>query len=530
MSCAIAAIAVTLCAALPSANARALVAGFGAAPHLATSYGPVRGSSEGGIAIFKGVYYAASTEGHRFQPSRAPQPWSEPVEALEYGDDCPQANIFDNVPIVKSLSNPRPQSEDCLVLNVWTPGLSDGGKRPIMVWLHGGGFDMGSASSPAYDGRRLAKRGDVVVVSVNHRLNAFGFLQLAGLSDDPKYADSGNAGIFDIVRALQWVRDNAAAIGGDPGNVTIFGESGGGMKVSTLMALPQAKGLFHRAIVQSAPLPGIEAKAAAGVATAIMTAASKRTVDELAEMPMADLLTATNRAGSGATGFQPVVDGRSFSSKPFASAAPQLSSNIPLLIGTTRDEWRLLGGMDPSTFTLTWDDLPARLNPFLAGADAAPVIAGMRKIFPASDASDIYFRVATYRYFRKDAVSQAGRKFKDRGAPVWMYRLDWESPVEGGKWKALHAVDVPFVMDTVAATSSMIGIGSEQQRLADFMSEAWIAFARTGNPQTKMLPKWPTFNTTRRATMIFNVTPRVADDPDSAERRLLEALPEASRP
>lgn len=525
--CGIAGLGFASCAA-PTAMKGLPVAAGTAAPILATSHGPVRGSSENGVAIFKGVRYAASTEGYRFQPARAPQPWSDPADALDYGNDCPQADGGE-VPLFASWVNDRPRSEDCLFLNVWTRGLGDGGKRPIMLWLHGGGYLAGSGSSHGYDGVRLAKRGDVVVVTINHRLNGFGHLYVAGLTDDPKYADSGNVGMLDIVRALEWVRDNAAAIGGDAGNVTIFGESGGAAKVSTLMGLAPAKGLFHRAIAQSGSmsLAGFEPKLAGGIAKDILAASGEPTVDALAEMPMDDFIAAMRKSRTRGGLFQPVVDGRSLPRHAFSPDASPLSKGVPLLVGTNRTEMRLQAGLaDPHNFALTWEELPARLKPFLDGLDAAPIIAGMRQAFPASDASDIFFHVATHRNYRKTAITQAERKSQDRGAPVWMYRLDWATPVDDGKWQSPHALDIAFVFDNVAKSLSMTGGGTEPQKLADLMSDAWIAFARTGNPQTAALPRWPTYDTARRATMIFNVTPSIVDDPDGAERKLLEALPE----
>lgn len=525
----IAGVVLTACAA-PAATEGGARSGVIAAavPLLTTSYGPVRGSREDGVAVFKGVRYAASTEGSRVQPARAPQAWSAPVDALDYGNDCPQADGGD-VPLFASWVNDRPRSEDCLFLNIWTRGLGDGGKRPIMVWLHGGGYLAGSGSSHGYDGVRLANRGDVVIVTINHRLNAFGHLYVAGLSGDPKYADSGNVGMLDIVRALTWVRDNAAAIGGDAANVTIFGESGGGAKVSTLMGLAPAQGLFHRAIAQSGSmsLAGFEPALATGIAKDILAVSGQSSIDALATMPMADFIAAMGKSRSRGGLFQPVVDGRSLPRHAFTPNASALSKDVPLLVGTNRTEMRLQAGLaDPHNFALSWKELPARLKPFLGGVDTGPIIAGMRKAFPASDASDIFFHVATHRNYRKTAITQAERKAKAGGAPVWMYRLDWATPVDGGKWQSPHALDIAFVFDNVAKSLSMTGSGAEQQKLADLMSDAWIAFARTGNPQTRALPQWPTYDVARRATMIFDVTPRIVDDPDGAERELLAALPE----
>ena len=282
-----AALGLSACA---TTGADAPAAQAGGAPLLRTSYGPVVGSREGAsgtVNVFRGVRYAASTEGRRFQRAADPQPWSQPLEATRSGSECPQIPSPD-VPVFASWANAVGTSEDCLFLNVWTRGLGDGKKRPIMVWLHGGGYVTGSGSSNGYDGSRLAERGDVVVVTLNHRLNALGYSYLSGLTDDPKYADSGNLGSLDIVKALEWVRDHADAIGGDPDNVTIFGESGGAAKVSTLMAMEGARGLFQRAIAQSGSmsLSGFTPRVGTPLAKDLMTTAGASSVEELAAMPI----------------------------------------------------------------------------------------------------------------------------------------------------------------------------------------------------------------------------------------------------
>lgn len=499
-------------------------------PLLKTSYGPVLGTRDNGVMVFKGVRYAASTEGRRFQPAVAPAAWTQPANASDYGNDCPQITSR-AVPLFASWANDRPDSEDCLFLNVWTRGLNDGKKRPIMVWLHGGGYVTGSGSSHGYDGVRLANRGDVVVVTVNHRLNAFGYLYLGGLSKDPKYADAGNVGSLDIVRALQWVRDNAAAIGGDAGNVTIFGESGGASKVSTIMAMDGAKGLFHRAIAQSGSmsLKGFTPTIGTALAGDLVTTAGLTSdkIDDLARMPLDQFVAAMTRSRSRGAAFRPVVDGRSLTRHPFDPDAPPASAGVPLLVGTNRTEMRLQGGLaDPKAFALNWEELPARLKPHIGELDPAPIIAGMRKAHPQADASEVFFQIATFRNYRSTAITQAERKAAAAGAPVWMYRLDWLTPVDDGKWKTPHALEIAFVFDNVAKSTSIAGSGPAQQRMADLMSEAWLAFARTGDPATKALPKWPAYDVQRRATMIFDAPPRVVDDPDGAERELLKVLPE----
>ncbi len=498
-------------------------------PLLNTSHGPVRGtrSDDGEVMIFRGVRYAASTEGKRFEVAQPPAPWQQPADASKFGNDCPQRPSGD-VPVFASWVNNQPRSEDCLFLNIWTRGRSDGKKRPIMVWLHGGGYVTGSGSSHGYDGTRLAERGDVVVVTLNHRLNGFGYLYLGGLSDDPRYADAGNLGSLDIITALKWVRANAEAIGGDPENVTIFGESGGAAKVSTLMAMEQADGLFSKAIAESGSmsLAGFSPRIGTGIARDIFTTAGLEPGDVagLAALPMDEYLKVLMDSRSRAAFFRPVADGRSLTRQPFSPDATPVSADIPLLVGTNRTEMRLQAGLaDPEAFALSWEQLPGKLKPVVGDADVEAVISGMREAYPEADASEIYFQVATFRNYRGTALRQAERKSAQNMAPVYMYRLDWETPVEGGRLKSPHALDIAFVFDNVARSTSYTGTGPEQQRMADLMSEAWISFARTGNPNTADLPEWPRYDVTDRATMIFDVEPRVVKDPD-LERELLQRL------
>ncbi|MGB3710816.1 MAG: carboxylesterase family protein [Erythrobacter sp.] len=500
-----------------------------AAPLLKTRYGPVIGSREGETAtvnVFRGVRYGASTEGRRFQRAADPQPWSQTLAATQFGSECPQRPSLD-VPVFRSWANTVGTSEDCLFLNVWTRGLDDGKKRPIMVWLHGGGYVTGSGSSNGYDGSRLAERGDVVVVTLNHRLNALGYSYLGDLTDDPKYADSGNLGSLDIVAALEWVRDHAEEIGGDPDNVTIFGESGGAAKVSTLMAMEDARGLFHRAIAQSGSmsLSGFTPRIGTPLAKDLMTKAGVSSVEGLAQMPIENFIAAMMQSRSRGAYYRPVVDGRSLIRQPYAPDANPVSADIPLLVGTNNNEMRLQGGLgSPENFALTWEQLPAKLKPFIGEADVDEVIAGMRAAHPVYDASDVFFQVATFRNYRGTALFQAERK-SEQPAPVYMYRLDWKTPVEGGRLETPHALDIAFVFDNVARSTSFTGLETaETQRMADLMADAWIAFARSGNPNTPVLPQWPAYDTRTRATMIFDVDPEIVHDPDGEERALLQRL------
>lgn len=510
---------------IPAASAKET-----ANPVLETRFGPVTGRFEGesgAVRVYRGIRYAASTEGRRFQRAADPQPWIAPADGGEFGSDCPQP-VPGEVPVFASWANPRPMSEDCLFLNVWTRGKAkDGKKRPIMVWLHGGGYVTGSGSSHGYDGARLAERGDVVVVTLNHRLNAFGYSHLAAASDDPRYADAGNLGSLDIIKALEWVRDHAESLGGDAANVTIFGESGGASKVSTLMAMPDAKGLFHRAIAQSGSmsLAGFDPRLGAALAKDLMATAGADSVEALAAMPMDALITSMVKSRSRGGFYRPVIDGRSLTRHPYAPDATPVSADIPLLVGTNNNEMRLQGGLgQPGNFSLTWEDLPAKLEAFVPAEAVAEVIAGMRAAHPDYSASDVFFQVATFRNYRGTALRQAERK-SAQAAPVYMYRLDWKTPVEGGRLRTPHALDIAFVFDNVARSESFTGPQTaETQRMADLMADAWIAFARRGNPATPALPTWPAYSAGQRATMIFDLSPAVVFDPDAAERALLQRL------
>lgn len=489
-----------------------------------TRLGQVRGYVMAGhVNVFKGVRYGATTAGRRFMPPLPAQPWEGVAAADDYGNQCPQARPS-GITLFKSWANPRPASEDLLFLNIWTRGLEDGGKRPVMVWFHGGGFATGSGSSHAYDGTQLARKGDVVVVTVNHRLNAFGYLYLAGLSPDPALADSGNVGNLDMVLALQWVRDNIALFGGDPGNVTIFGESGGGAKVSTLLTMPAAQGLFHKAVVQSGSMIKAQTpeRATRGAKAFLeLLGVAPGDIAALRSMPMEKIAAALDRLPpDGVVSFGPVMDGRSLPRHPFDPDAPAVSAQVPLLVGTIKDETTLLiGARDPSVFDLTWEELPKRLQPFTGTVDPARFIDPMRGANPGLKPSDVFFKVTTARNFRNNAIRQAELKSQQGAAPAFLYQLDWETPVDGGKWKAPHALDIGMVFDNVARSESMSGTGPQAQKVADQMSDAWIAFAKTGNPG------WPAYDTHRRMTMVFNVTSEIAEDPQRAERILFGILP-----
>ena len=497
-------------------------------PLVKTQAGLVKGFVENDIYVFKGVRYGADTATTRFQAPIPPEPWTDIADALDFGNQTPQINR-PAPSIFTSWANRNPDSEDCLFLNVWTPGINDGKKRPVMVWFHGGGFSAGSGASNAYDGVRLAKRGDVVVVTVNHRLNIFGHLYLAEIGGE-KFADSGNVGILDLILSLKWVRDNITAFGGNPENVMIFGESGGGAKVTTLMAMPEAKGLFHRATVQSgAWLMFITPEEATNNAKKIISelGLTEKTLDQITSLPMEKIKAAyvKSMVSRAVTNYGPVIDSKNLKRHPFTPDAPPESVDVPLLIGFNRTESTLLGGaQDPSTFKLTWETLPDKLAKHIPGIDVTPIIAKYQKRYPEYTASDIFFTATTDAKFLRAHTAQAERKAAQNGAPVYFYMLNWNTPVEGGIWRSPHALEIGFVFDNVAKSESMSGVGEEQQRLADLMSTAWIAFARTGNPNNDMLPPWPAYDGDKRATMVFDLEPSVVNDIHGPERRLFDSI------
>lgn len=478
--------------------------------------GRIAGYTEEGINIYKGVPYAKA---ERFMAPQPADKWEGTRSCRNYGPTCPQAVRQgwqnDEIAFAFNWDDGYP-GEDCLRANIWTPAKgADGGKRPVMVWLHGGGYSAGSGQElPGYDGANLARKGDVVVVTLNHRLNVLGFLDLSDFG--PEYAQSGNAGLLDLVAALEWVRDNAEAFGGDPGNVTIFGQSGGGGKVSTLCATPAAKGLFHKAIVQSgSSLSTITTKESSRIGRAVVKELGlEKDVKKLSSLPYTELLAAANRAlakvraeveaegGTGGAfifGWAPTVDGRVLPRQPFSEGAPEQSRDIPMLIGTTKCEF------SPTTYV-----------PMLRGVDMAGARAFVERQWGKN--TDEYIKKYAEAYpgyqpkdiidfdirFRPDAVKQGDIKSAQKGAPVYMYLFTWESPVLDGILRSTHCMEIPFVFNNSKIHASMTGGGVEADALAEKMSDAWLAFARTGNPNTPSLPSWPQYDAKKRATMFFD--------------------------
>ena len=483
-----------------------------------TESGKVRGYSNNGIYTYKGIPYA---EAKRFEAPSKPKPWTDVRSSLVYG---PVAPLLDPVTTVQDESefvfdhSWGYTSEDCMRINVWTPGINDNKKRPVMFWIHGGGFTAGSSQElPSYDGENLAKKGDVVVVSINHRLNILGYLDLSAYGEKYKY--SANLSVLDMRMALEWVKANISNFGGDPNNVTIFGQSGGGAKVNTLMAMPSAKGLFHKAINQSGSFRGtmLEKSTTQAIAAEVLKELniSSDKIEDLQNISFPQLSAAGKKAiktvsdkmkaeGKPVLGFGlswgPSVDGDLLPYQLFSKEAFELSKNVPLLIGTVKNEFMSSLGSGLSNAPLD------KVTEFITkqyGDKADAYIKAVRAAYPnltkPSDLIDIDTR------FRPGAVYQANEKSGlAGGAPVYMYLFDWQSPVMDGKYKAVHCMEIAFCFNTIERTKNMTGGTKEAQALADKMSPAWVNFARTGNPNHKGLPNWPSYNAQNTATMHFD--------------------------
>ena len=503
----------------------AVDSGSSAGPIGETAYGKIRGRMEGRINAFRGVPYGASTEGAaRFLPPSKPQPWTGVRDALEVGPKAPQARAGGGlVPEYAPMDWNGPMSEDVLHLNLWTPGLKDNKKRPVMLWLHGGGYARSSANSDLYNGTNLATAHDVVVVGANHRLNILGYLYLAG-TGDPRFANSSNMGMQDIVFALEWIRDNISNFGGDPNNVTIWGQSGGAGKVSTLMGMPSAKGLFHRAIVESgSAIESVSADDATKFAQQVLAKfnISAGKVSDIQKLPLDDLeqLTLT-RDGGRLLG--PVVDGRTLPAIPFNPVASELCANVPLLIGSNETEvtWNANTDYTPLDDAALRERVKkiAKIN----DGQADQLIAVYKKGWPKASNLDLDLIIdSDYTFARPGIDLESERKAAQGKAAVYKYYFRWYSPVNGGHIRAMHTMELPFIYRNFDVSKTEIGddFTKDMYALSDTMSLAWTTFARTGNPNHKGVPNWPAFDNQKKAMMIFN-TPesKAMNDPYREQR------------
>jgi para-nitrobenzyl esterase len=485
-----------------------------------TNSGKVRGYVQDGIYIYKGIPYA---QAKRFETAEKAAPWEGVRSSATYGPVAPlmvpTTSVQDESEFVFD-HDWGYTDEDCLRINIWTPSIDDKKKRPVLFWIHGGGFTAGSSQElPSYDGGNLSKKGDVVVVSINHRLNILGFLDLSAYGE--KYRHSANNSILDMVAALEWVKDNIANFGGDPDNVTIFGQSGGGAKVNTLMAMPKAKGLFHKAINQSGSFRTdmLEKEDTHLIAAEVLDqlGLADDQVDSLQTIPFEKLSEAGTKAlkiieekmksqGKPMIGFGlnwgPSRDGDALPYQLFSEQAFALSKDVPLILGTTKNEFTPFA--NTRFFEASEGEVLAHIKKTYKDR-ADDYLAMVKKAYPEdtrpSDLLDIDAQ------FRPGAITQANLKSSVHGgAPVYMYLFRWQSPVFDGKYKSLHCMELPFVFDNVDRANHMTGGGKEAHVLADKMSGAWINFAKTGNPNHSGLPQWPDYNVQNTATMYFDNT------------------------
>ena len=506
-----------------------------------TATGKVRGYIRDGVYTYKGIPYGETTEGSgRFQPPQKAKPWTGVRSSMQYGRVCPQGPRgtwnYDEESWLFCYDD-GVQGEDCLRVNLWTPGIKDNKKRPVLVWLHGGGFVSGSSQEHrSYDGERLSRRGDVVVVSLNHRLGPLGFLNLAPYGE--KYAASAHLGMLDIIMALEWVRDNIVNFGGDPGKVTIFGQSGGGGKVGTLLAMPAAQGLFHRAIVQS----GSFLRAVVPERSAILTQAmldelnlSPSQLDQLHTVPLQKLIEAGDAAllkthphgplvwsrVADQLGWGPVVDGKLLPQHPFDPTAPAVSAQVPMLIGTTLNEFTTSLN-HPENEAMTEGEVQKRLGD-MYGSHPERIIEVFRASHPDAKPFDI-FSLAMTAQVRQGAVIQAGLKAA-QGTPAYLYWFTWKTPVLDGRPRSIHCIDLPFCFDNTDRSENLTGGGLGPRALAANVSDAWIQFARSGNPNHAGIPNWPAFSAESCPTMIFDTQCKLQNNPDKEERQALEMTP-----
>lgn len=507
-----------------------------------TTAGRVRGARREGAVAFLGVPYGASTAGaNRFRPPHAPAAWAGVRDPWTTRIIAPQINPKVPPPPPGSLfsiiqESNAVESEDCLNLCIFTPA-PDRKRRPVMVWLHGGGYSSGSGSNPTYDGTRLAARHDVVLVAVTHRLNVLGHTYLDQVIG-PDFAGSGNAGMLDIAAALAWVRANIERFGGDPANVMIFGESGGGGKVASMLAMPSVQGLFHRAAMESGSVRSFMERPEATEATLALLAElgmTRADARQLQAVPLLRLMDAYFAAsakvgGAGLGAFGPVRDGTSIPHNAFDPVAAPLSRDVPLLIGTNNTEVTLFQLGDEAAFNLDEAGLLARMQAAIGQRSGQAAAQLYRRLYPNASPSDLWFLASTDRAagLRRGATQIAELKAAQAGAPVFLYQMLWTTPIMGGRLRSPHGLEISLVFDNPDAptTAAMTGGGPRAQAMADVMSAAWTQFARSGDPSTQAL-KWPAYDLERRTTMLFDERSRAESDPFRATRMFWDGVANA---
>ncbi len=482
-----------------------------------TAQGTVEGEALGGVLAFRGIPYAAPPLGElRFRPPQPPRAWTGVRSALDMSPACPQ--LIDADP---TENNEAVMSEDCLALNVWTPHL-DSAKRPVMFWIHGGGFTVGASRNTWYDGRHLAARGDVVVVTINYRLGAWGFLDLSAFG--ARYAGSGNVGLLDQVAALHWVKQNIAKLGGDPDNVTIFGESAGAASVGDLLSMPMANGLFAKAILESG-LPGGRtggmSKRHQHLTQTFLNLLGARSPDELAKKSMKELLSAQARLFSTTSDigtFGPSIDGVVLKETPFAVVAEGRGSRVPLMIGTTLEEMRYFStaediGIEQKPRALLLSQLAGTV-----GSRASQVLDEYQRLYPKW--GDTVVQIASDAFMRFPSVQLA--EAASAHQPVYLYLFTYRSNSTYKNFGSAHAMELPFVFGTVNAPEVIVFTGRDPRRyeLADKVMDSWSAFARTGDPSLPSGPRWPRFDAATQPTMELGTDMRVVQDPLSAQRKV----------
>jgi len=505
-------------------------------PIVETRAGKVAGEEREGLYIFRGVPYAAAPVGEkRWLPPAPLKPWAGVREAKKYAPVAPQ---IENPGGMWQVVAGQTQSQDCLYQSIWTPGL-DNGKRPVMVWIHGGGFLEGASSQPGYRGHTLARRGNAVIITINYRLGALGFLSLQEVTNGA-IASTGNEGLLDQVAALQWVRENIAAFGGDPHNVTIFGESAGGMSVGCHLALPASKGLFHRAILQSGAASTVQPKAGVNRITELfLESLGVKATDiyGLLSTPTEQIIEAqksfltkvrTQKLGINTMPFQPVVDGKALPQNPLQAVRQGASSDIPIIAGTTLDEYQLFMPPNDSMDNLTEEGLLKIISGFVTSAFAPEMVAIYRKSRQARGATatnkDILSAIQTDHVFRTPAIRLVEAKQKHK-QPAYHYLFTWPSPAAGGRLGACHAIDVPFTWGTNEPVFS--GTGPKADALVRGVQESWLAMARNGNPVCPALGEWPKYGK-QRETMVLGEKCYVENDPLAPERQAWERVPDTA--